>query len=897
MLYGRSEEAAAIDRLLEGMRSGRSAALVFRGEAGIGKTAMLDAAAEQAAGALVLRVAGVEGEAELPFAALHALLRPCLDQISRLPERQAAALRGAFGLADAAGADRFLVGLGVLSLIAELAEDRPVLCLVDDAHWLDRASADALMFAARRLHAERAAVIFAARDEPPSAGLAGLAEVRLAGLDQAAAGRLLAGTGLVAAVRDQLISEAAGNPLALIELSRGLSAEQRAGSVTPLTVLMPSPANRVQASFGARITALPEAARRAFLIAALAGTADLTELSQALAAGSGSLTDLAPAEHSGLLRVTPTGIAFSHPLVRAAAWANFDVADRMAAHRALAGVLDGDRRVWHLAALTAGPDEQVAAGLDAVARHAGRRGSPAAVSAAYERAASLSVTTAARGRRLFLAAEAAAEAGQLPRAADLARQADPLVADPVTAAAMARVQAQLRYEDNRPVDAAEMLLDGARRLAGADPVTTQAMVIDALIYLWRSAAVGPAHSELERQAAALLSPAEARMLKFLQAVRRLQDGDPEAPAIVSAWPDPRPVPVFVQSFPLSFDLVQGDLPAAMDRAAGLVDECRAGGKVGMLAHALGYLARAQGLYGEYLDAMASADEARRVAADTGQTGLTGRLAAVAAELAAVTGDEEKCRAYAAEATRLSAGVWVTSLAGAGCALARLELGQTRYQSALDRLEAVTAGPSRHAHLVLYAYPDHVEAAMRAGKPRLAAGPLARFTAWATAIKQPWATAVAARCAGLAADDGDAEAWFLRALAAHDGDGRPFEQARTRLTYGEWLRRRRRRAEAREHLLAAASSFARLGARPWLARAETELRATGSAMPAVRVDDMLLARLTPQELQVVRLAATGASNKEIAAQLFLSHRTVGYHLYKAFSKLGVSAREELARYAS
>ncbi len=246
--------------------------------------------------------------------------------------------------------------------------------------------------------------------------------------------------------------------------------------------------------------------------------------------------------------------------------------------------------------------------------------------------------------------------------------------------------------------------------------------------------------------------------------------------------------------------------------------------------------------------------------------------------------------------RLSAGVWATSLAGAGCALVRLELGQTHYQAALDRLEAVTAGPSRHAHLVFYAYPDHVEAAMRADQPQLAAAPLARFTAWATAIKQPWATAVAARCAGLAADDSDAETWYRRALVAHDGDGRPFEQARTHLPYSEWLRRRRRRADAREHLLAAASSFARLGARPWQARAETELRATGSAMPAVRVDDVL-ARLTPQELQVVRLAASGASNKEIAAQLFLSPRTVGYHLDTAFPKLGVSAREELARYAS
>ena len=895
MLFGRDDEAAAIGRLLEGMRSGRPAVLVFRGEAGIGKTAMLDAAAERAVGALVLRVTGVEGEADLPFAALHALLRPGLGEIGRLPERQAAALRGAFGLAEALGADRFLVGLGVLSLIAELGEDRPVLCLVDDAHWLDRASADALVFAARRLHAERAAVIFAARDEPPSAGLSHLPEVRLTGLGHAAAGQLLVGTGLAPAVRDQLIDEAAGNPLALIELSRGLSAEQRAGSVTPLTVPMPSPAGRVQASFGEQIAALTPAARRALRLASLAGSASLTELSGALASEGGSLTDLAPAEHNGLLRVTTAGIAFSHPLIRAAALADFNVADRMAAHRALAEALHGDRRVWHLAELAAGPDEDVAAGLDAAAQQAGRQGSPAAMSAAYERAASLSADAPSRGRRLSLAAEAAAEAGQLPRAAGLAGQATPLVTDPAALAALARVQAQLRYESDRPVDAAAMLLDGAARLAGVDPGTTQAMVIDALIYLWRSAA-NPAHIELERQAAALLSPEVARLLEFLQAVRRLQDGDPGAPAIVAAWPDAHPVPAFVQSFALSFDLVQGDLPTARNRAAGLADNCRAGGKIGLLAHALGYVARAQGLYGEYLDATASVEEGRRIAADTRQGGLTGRLAAVGAELAAVTGDEEKCRTYAAEAVRLSAGVWAASIAGAGCALARLDLGHTRYQSALDRLEEVTSGSSRHAHLVLYAYPDHVEAAARAGQPHLAAAPLAKFTAWAAAIRQPWATAVAARCAGLAASDDDAEPWYLQALTAHVGDGRPFERARSLLAYGEWLRRQRRRGAAREHLLAAAASFARLGARPWQARAEAELRATGAAAPGVRVDDTL-ARLTPQELQVVRLAATGASNKQIAAQLFLSHRTVGYHLYNAFSKLGVRAREELARYAS
>src|ERR1700733_1764388 len=340
MLYGRDEQLAAIDRLLEGMRSGGAGALVLGGEAGIGKTALLDAAAGKAAGTRVLRVTGVESEAELPFAGLHALMRPALDEIGALPEPQAAAVRGAFGMARAAVADRFLVGLAVLSLIAELAEHGPVLLLVDDAQWLDRASADALVFAARRLHAERAAVMVASRDEPPGAGLPGLSELRVGGLDRVSARQLLAGEGLALAVRDQLIAEAAGNPLALIELSRGLSAGERAGSVAPLPLPGASPAGRVQGAFLARVTALPEPSRRAVLIAALGGMADLSQISRAIDAAGGALTDLAAAERAGLVRVTPAGVSFSHPLVRAAVLAGADVAERMTGHQARAGVLD-----------------------------------------------------------------------------------------------------------------------------------------------------------------------------------------------------------------------------------------------------------------------------------------------------------------------------------------------------------------------------------------------------------------------------------------------------------------------------------------------------------------------------------------------------------------------------
>ena len=895
MLYGRSEQLAAIDRLLAGMRSGQAGVLVLRGEAGIGKTALLDAAGQRASGARVLRVAGVESEAELPFAALHALLRPALDEVRALSGRQAAALRGALGMAAEAGTDRFLVGLAVLSLLAELAGQRPLLCLVDDAQWVDQASSDALMFAARRLAAERAALLVAARDEPAGdglPGLSGLPELRVGGLDRTSAEQLLAGAGLVRAVRDQLIGEADGNPLALIELSRGLSAEERAGSVTPLAWPAASPAGRVQRAFGARVAGLPQPCRLAVLIAALAGLADLAEVSRALAAAGGSLTDLAAAERAGVVRVMPAGVIFSHPLARAAVLAGSDVAARMTGHRALAEVLDGDRRAWHLAALADGPDEKVAAELDAAAQRAEQRSSRAAASAAYERAAALSADSAGRGRRLALAAVAAIDAGQLPRAAGLARQADGLATDPGAVAALTRVQAQLRFEAGRPAEAAQQVLDGAALLARTDRETAQAMMIQVVSLLWLSS--GPVDPELERRAALML-PAGAGLMEFLRGVRRLQDGDTCATITVPATQDHDPLAGSDMISHLLLDIVRGDLPAVGGRAADMAAWCRNAGVPGLLAKALACLASAQFLRGEFLDAITTAKEGLRIAADTGQAALAGALAFTAASLAAVTGDEETCLARAAQVRDLSTRMQILSLAGADIALALLDLGYARYQSALDRMQAATTGPGRRNPWLLYAYPVHVEAAVRAGRPDLAAQPLAQFTAWADVIGQRWATALSARCAALTADDADAEPLWREAIAAHEGDGRPFEQARTRLLYGEWLRRKQRRAGARGQLLTAAAAFARMGARPWQGHAEAELRATGAGAPAVTADDPL-ARLTPQELMVVRLAAVGASNKKIGAQLFLSPRTVGYHLYRAFPKLGVTTREELAPYA-
>jgi DNA-binding CsgD family transcriptional regulator len=566
----------------------------------------------------------------------------------------------------------------------------------------------------------------------------------------------------------------------------------------------------------------------------------------------------------------------------------------MAGHRALAGVLQDDRRAWHLAALAAGPDEEIAAGLDAAAQRAGHRGSRAAMSAAYERAAGLSAGRAARGRRLVLAARAAFDAGQLTRAADLARQAEEVAGGPVSAAALAWVRAMLCREAGRASDAAGFLLDGAALLGGADPGTALTMVMSALFFMWPGAP-GPARAELERRAAAVRLPPFAGLLEFLQAMWRLQAGDNQATVTVPALPDPGLLPAHASLRLLTLYALLGDLPAHRSHAAGVAAEFRDSGMPGWLAYALAELAVAQMRQGELLDAAASVEEGQRLAADTGQTALAGDFAGLAAVLAAATGDEEACRVRVAQVRDLAAGASSGSLTAVDYALALLDLGSGRYQSALDRIQPITAGPAGHPAVALYAYPDHVEAAVRAGRPDLAALPLAQFTTWAGAIGQRWATAVAARCAALSADDDHAGPLYQQAIAAHEGDGRPVEEARTRLLYGEWLRRSQRRADAREHLLAAAATFARIGARRMQERAESELRAAGAAAPAVSPVGPL-ARLTPQELQVIRLAATGASNKQIGAQLFLSPRTVGYHLYKAFPKLGVTSRDELARYA-
>jgi DNA-binding CsgD family transcriptional regulator len=938
VLHGRATERSVIDRLLADARAGRSGALVVRGGPGVGKTVLLDYAAA-AAGAVasgdaasdgvapgdaasdgvapgdvapgdvappdmaavrVVRGGGVQSEAEVSFAGLHLLLGSALDRRSALPQPQRQALDAAFGLRRAGSYDRFLIGLAVLSLLAGLAEDGPLLCLVDDAQWLDRASAEALVFAARRLGAEGIAIIFAARDHDAPFPTQGLPELRLGGLDAASAAALLAergGAELTPEARARILAEARGNPLGLIELS---AADL---GVSPTTA-RPGPAapaltDRLQTAFDGQARRLPEGTQTLLLAAAAEGSGDLGVVLEAARALGVGAADLGPAEQAGLVQIVDATVTFRHPLVRAAVYQGAVLSRRLAVHRALADALrgrgDADRRAWHLAAASTGPDEGVAAELERTAAKAMARSGYAAAAAAYQRAVELTGDPAAQAGRLTLAAAATVEIGEFDRARRLAARAAGQTSDPTLQARLAGVHALADFAQGRLPTAHRLLVEGAAQLGERDPPGATRMLMDALHIAWflgdrtliaetadRLQVVGGSVAEplaplvqLMRWSAAQADerPTDGlpRLADMVAQARRWRAGDRDDLAMIAM-----------------VCLVTGRNADARDLAAALVADARTQGRIGSLPALLTYLAQALVLDGRHRDALASASEALRVAHDTSQPQWAGELNGIMAYLAAVDGDQERCRqlvdaALAGPATHAtSAGTpWVH------WALGLLDLGRGRPDTALVHLETIFRGPMRYHGSALQSIPDLVEAAVRLGQPQRAAEPLARFSQWARHADTPSTDALIERCHALLDLDGDAERHYLAALKLHDAS---FEQARTQLLYGAWLRRGRRKADARTQLRAAVDYLDRLNARPWAERARAELAATGATTP--RPDRTGLPRLTPQELQVTRLAAQGLSNHDIAAQLFLSPRTVAYHLYKAYPKLGVTSRSQL-----
>ncbi|HEU5356634.1 MAG TPA: AAA family ATPase [Actinocrinis sp.] len=953
MLLGRDVETQAISTLLDGARAGRSGVLFLYGQAGIGKTALLEQACGQADGLPVLRTTGVETEVELAFGALHQLLRPALPKLGRLAPPQRSALRCALGLESSrAPRDRFLIGLAVLTLLAEYAAAGPLLCLVDDVHWLDQPSRDALLFATRRLDTEGVAILAAAR-EPEPAGR-GLPSLWIGPLDGASSAALLtAACGRMAPdVRDRILRQAGGNPLALRELGGRLDAAARAGHVDPANT--PWGHGGPLDGFRRRIESLPAATRTLLLLAAAEDTGDLAAVLQAADSSGARLADLAPAETAGLVAVGRQ-IEFRHPLIRTAAYQGASMVERVAAHRALAalpvpiGVSDedhADRSAWHLAAAAVGTDDRVAELLVTTARRAHGRDGRASAASAYERAAQLTGQPALRASRLVAAAEAAREAGQPERAAALADEAGriPEAAEPTLLAALVSIRAWVESERGSGGEAGRLLLAGADLVRGAEPRTAAQMLIEAV----RIATV-VADAKLARSAADALTTVIAQadvdgvavdddptwqLARAAASVAALFSGDSDgdlaavrglvayAGAVTAGSPGP------LQLAAASLGLVAA---ADVERtAAATIAQCRSHGRIGALPYALQLRAQALLLLGRHDEARLDAGEGRRIACDVGQEHRAAQLAGVLAWLAAVSGDEPACLEHARQC--FDYGETRPNAAGAALttwALGLLDLSRHRDEAAFGRLREVFDGPAYHPVIATYCAPDLVEAAVRLGRPEEAARPLLRLEEAAAGELQPWAMATALRCraqvlssAGIsdASMAEDVEELYLAAVAAHPPGLVPHYLARTHLAYGTWLRRRRRRAHARVQLNAALEIFARIGAMPWVEHSSSELRATGQTMghptfsgsrpsPAsepglgtgagsdpgpVRspAPGVLATALTPQETQVVRLAVQGGTNREIAAALFLSPRTVGFHLYRAFAKLGVSSRAEL-----
>jgi DNA-binding CsgD family transcriptional regulator len=899
-LYGREREQLAIADLLAGARAGRSGMLVLRGEPGIGKTALLDAAAGAAGELKLLRGTGSEVEAELPFAGLHQLLRPALGCLPALPSPQRAALGSALGLDAGGGRDPMLVGLAVLSLLAEHSGETGALVLVDDAQWFDHASQDALLFAARRLHAEGVVLLFAARDGEGAFPAPGLPEHRLAGLSPEAAAAVLDDRDLAPALRYRLLAEAHGNPLALLELPAALAAEHAAdltAGALPLT-------DRLRLAFHGQVSRLPERTQAMLSVLSADETGAPAVVLRAAAELGADVDDLAPAQDAGLLRRGPDGaLAFRHPLIRAAVYQRMPLGRQLAVHRALADALDApehaDRRAWHRAAATTGPDEEVADALEHTAERARARSGHLAAAVAYQRAAQLSVDPPARLRRRVLAAQSALEAGDLARASELAGRAAGQSADPAVRAGLGQVLAVAEFWRGAFPAAHRMLVDAAELIADRDPEQAAAMLLQALHTGWYLGQ--PQLTEVLDRLGALRFPAGAPLRHAAGFAGRLLDLGPgeEAPplAVVLAEIDAAGG-ISDQALAIlgAAGLARGQDVDAYHLAVRQAARLRETGAAGRLPTILFFIAEIDIFCGRLHAARATVTEALRLAEDTGQQQWVRQFSSVFAHLEALAGDEEACRSAAAAGLAGDApGAIAPGAPWAHWSLGLLELGQGRAESALSRFERLTRPPLRHHVCAVRSAPDLVEAAVRIAAPERAAPGFARFAAWAQAVRQPWADALVLRCRALLEDDA-AEQLYPQALRVHDRDGRPLEYARTALLYGEWLRRARRKAEARAQLADALEVFERLGLPLWAQRARHELAATGVTDIASETKGSgprsAIGGLTPQELQIVRLAARGQSNRDIAAQLFLSHRTVGYHLYKAYPKLGVTSRGEL-----
>ncbi|CAM3742627.1 AAA family ATPase [Nocardiopsis rhodophaea] len=917
-LRGRDREQSVVRRLLTDARAGTSGALVVLGEPGIGKTCLLDDALRAAPEFTSLDARGVPTETDLAFAGLHRLLRPVMHHSAALPDPQRDALDAALGQAAAPAPEPFLLSVAVLNLLTEVAHDGPLLIRVDDAHWLDTASLDVLSFAARRSGSEGMVLLVAARSEARATAedrvrlATGIPLHRLDPLDADAIHAILGDTAphpLNDAVRAELAALAQGNPLAAVELVASLSPAQLAGA-DPLPCV-PEPGGRLGRTYTERVDRLPAATRTLLLILAAGEELDLRVLVRAAEHAGVDLAALHPAEADGLVRAHEHAITFRHPLVRSAAYHTAGLAHRHRAHRILTRVYDetGDlcRGAWHRAATAPHHDEECGRELERVAVRERENSGYATSSRLFERAAELTRDSAATADRLIEAARDAWLAGRAERARTL----------------LDRVRVPVDSQQRESVRGRAELLRGRIELGAG-------IAIDAHTALGGAAErLLPEHRDLALRT--LLQSAEASTLagdhrRFCHTAQRMAElrglGEPPRTRLMFDYIAGKAAMYrgrhadAVAPLRRALDDAEGiDEPDALIwggicalllgapvRAHALesraVAVARRTGAVSAIPRALAYLTYAELWTGRLQLASFNATEGLRLAEETGQRNCASHHRATLAMVAALHGEEGECHRQADAALRHAHSHDLGLPAAlATWALAYLDLGMGRMNEAVARLRALAnAGPGRgHAALRMLSAPHYMEAAMRTDDLERAEGALRTFDRWAEATDGDGVRALAARCRALRAEGSRAEEYFQEAITLHKSGYCDFERARTELLFGSMLRRSRQVRRAREHLHSALETFDGLNAAPWSCQARSELRATGEAVrPRERTAP---AGLSPRQLQVARYVAEGATNREVAAQLFLSPRTVDHHLRNVFVKLQIRSRVELARMLS
>jgi DNA-binding CsgD family transcriptional regulator len=903
MLLDRLPERAVLSQLLDTARAGRSGVLVVCGEPGIGKTALLEYAIGSAAGLRVAQVAGVESEMELAFAALQQLCAPMLDNLESLPDPQRDALGVAFGLKAGAAPDRFLVGLAALGLLSEAAEQQPLLCVIDDAQWLDRASAQALGFVARRLLADRVALVFATRE--PGEEYRGLPELLVGGLREGDAQELLSSVvrgPLDERVRDRILAETRGNPLALLELPRGVAPAELAGGFgSPSVPTASGLPGRIEDNFRRRLEVLPAATQQLMLVAAAepAGEPALVwRAAERLGIGAGAL---APAADAGLL-VIGERVTFRHPLVRSAAYRAAPPPERRAAHQALADAADPqadpDRRAWHRAQATTGPDEDVASELERSAGRAQARGGLAAAAAFLERAAALTLDPARQAERALAAAHAKYQAGAFDATLGLLATAEAGPPDQLRRARADLLRGQIAFASSRGSDAPPLLLKAARQFEPLDPRLARETYLDALaaaLFAGRLA-LGGGMREVAEAARAAAPPGTARGPDLLL--------DGLALLVTEGYPAGAPVLRRAVSAFRSTDLSTEEGLRWLwlaSYAAGIVWDyaswdvlsdrqvtlAREVGALITLPIALSTHAGVHLFAGEFNEAASLVAQAESVAEATESS-----LAPYGALALAVFRGQEVQAAQLIQTATDDAG-----RRGEGGGLSSVQWAAAVLWNSLGRYEEALAAAQRASEespavrFASWALIELVEAAVRSAVPERAAGAIQRLSGIARACGTDWALGAAARSRALVSDGAAAENLYREAIDCFGRARLRVDLARAHLLYGEWLRRQRRRRDAREQLGRAYQIFDSIGAAAFAERARIELRATGghARQPAVQTPDTL----TAQEALIARLAGEGASNPQIAAQLFISPATVAYHLRKVFTKLGVTSRSQLA----